>query len=349
MPEAEMKAVMKMKSGPGAELRNVPIPRPGFGEVLVKVKYTSICGSDLHIYKWNSWAEQHVHPPQIMGHELAGEVVELGAGVKSVAVGDFISAETHIPCGYCKSCRTGSAHICYNLKILGVDTDGAFAEYIVVPEVVVWKNDVSIPHRFASVQEPLGNAIDTVLSEDVAGKTVAIIGAGPIGILSVGVARISGAVEIFVTDINEYRLKLAQQMGADHVLNPRNEDVVKAVLEATGGDGVDVVLEMSGNEKALIEGCKMLGLGGRLSILGVFDNPVKLDLNNLIVFKGIRVYGITGRKMFSTWYKAANFLRTKKLDLSPAITHEFKLEQFEKGFDLMKSGLCGKIVLSVDS
>ncbi len=347
MPDGNMKAVIKRKPGPGAELSEFPIPKPGLGEVLVRVKVTSICGSDLHIYNWNSWAEQHVKPPQIMGHELAGEVVEAGKGVTSLKKGDFISAETHIPCGYCKQCRTGNQHICKNLKILGVDTNGSFAEYISIPEVVAWKNDPSIPHQFASVQEPLGNAIDTVLSESVSGKTVAIIGAGPIGMLAVGVARISGATDIFVTDVNDYRLDIARKMGATLTLNPQKTDVVSEIREATNGDGVDVVLEMSGNAAALNQGCELLTAGGRISLLGVFDNPVTIELNNLIIFKGIRVYGITGRKMFSTWYKAANFLKSNTLDLNPVITHTMNLEEFEKGFELMTSGMCGKIVMSV--
>ncbi len=348
MPEGEMRAILKTKAGEGAELKNVPVPKPGPGEVLVKVKVASICGSDLHIYNWNSWAAQHVKPPQIMGHEFAGEIVETGSGVSLVGVGDFISAETHIPCGHCKQCRTGNSHICKNLKIVGVDTDGAFAEYAVIPEVVAWKNHPLIPHKLASVQEPLGNAIDTVLSEDVAGKTVAIIGAGPIGILAVGVAKVSGATNIFVTDLNEYRLDLARKMGANQTMNPKNTDVVAEVIRQTDGDGVDAVLELSGSEKGLVQGCNMLTAGGRLSLLGVFDGPVNLDLNNLIVFKGIRVYGITGRKMFSTWYKAGNFLRSNTLDISPAITHEIKMVEFEKGFELMKSGNCGKIVMTID-
>ena len=348
MPKGKMQAVIKSKPGIGAQMTEMPIPQPGTGEILVKVKVTSICGSDLHIYNWNSWAKQHVKPPQIMGHELAGEVVELGPGVSSVQIGDFISSETHIPCGFCKQCRTGNMHICKVMKILGVHTNGAFAEYIVVPEVVAWKNDLCIPNDFASVQEPLGNAIDTVLSEDVAGKSVAIIGAGPIGILAAGVAKVSGATDIFVTDINDYRLDLAKKMGATRTLNPKKEDIVTEIMNATNGDGVDVTLEMSGNPTALVQGCKVLTLGGRLSLLGVFDEPVPIDLNNLIIFKGIRVYGITGRKMFATWFKAANFLRSKTLDLSPVITHNFKLEEYEKGFELMNSGLCGKIVLTVD-
>ncbi|OQX83894.1 hypothetical protein B6D60_09940 [candidate division KSB1 bacterium 4484_87] len=204
-----------------------------------------------------------------------------------------------------------------------------------------------MPPEFASVQEPLGNAVDTVLSEDVVGKKVVITGAGPIGILAVGVARASGAAEIYVTDINDYRLGLAKKMGADVTLNPKNEDVVAAIMEATHGEGVDVALEMSGNEAALIQGCQVLSPGGRLSILGVFDHPVSLDLNNLIIFKGIRVYGITGRKMFSTWYKIGNLLKSGRLDLSPAITHQIKMDDFQKGFDLMDKGMCGKIVMHV--
>jgi len=325
----------------------VNIPSPGIGEVLVRVKVTSICGSDVHIYNWNSWAQQHVKPPQIIGHELAGEVVELGQGVSSLKIGDFISAETHIPCGFCKQCRTGNQHICKHLKILGVDTNGAFAEYIVIPEVVAWKNDPAIPHHFASVQEPLGNAIDTVLSEDVAGKSVAIIGAGPIGMLAVGVARVSGATHIFVTDVNDYRLSIAKKMGATATLNPNSTDIVREIRDATDGDGVDVVLEMSGNATALNQGCQLLTPGGRISLLGVFNAPVTIELNNLIIFKGIRVYGITGRNMFSTWFKAANFLKSQKLDLSPVITHQLTLDDFQQGFDLMKSGMCGKIVMSV--
>ena len=348
MPDGTMRAVMKMKAGVGAEMSRAPIPKPGFGEILVKVKTASICGSDVHIYKWNSWAQQHVKPPQIMGHELAGEVVELGEGVNAVKEGDFISAETHISCGYCKPCRTGNPHICSNLKILGVDTNGVFADYVVIPEKVAWKNDPSIPPVFASVQEPLGNAIDTVLSEDVAGKKVIITGAGPIGIIAAGVAKISGACEVYITDINEYRLGLAKKMGADVVLNPRKQDVVRFIMDATNGEGVDVALEMSGNENALIQACECLSPGGRLSILGVFNRDVTLDLNNLIIFKGIRVYGVTGRRIFSTWYKAGNFLKSGLLDLSPVITHEFKLEEFDKAFELMMSGNSGKIVLHVE-
>lgn len=345
MPSSTMKAVIKTKPGAGAELTKVDIPKPGKNEILVKVEVTSICGSDLHIYKWNSWAAQHVHPPQIMGHELAGSVVELGDDITSVKLGDFVSAETHIPCGQCRQCQTGNKHICKHLQILGVDTNGAFAEYVVIPEVVAWKNHHSIPHEYASIQEPLGNSIDTVLSEDVSGKSVAVIGAGPTGLFSVGVTKISGATTIFVTDINEYRLNLAKKMGATQTLNPQKVDVVQEVLHATGGDGVEVVLEMSGNAEALNQGLQMLTPGGRLSILGVYNDPVTIDLNNQVIFKNIRIYGITGRKMFSTWFKAASYLRSKTLDLSPVITHKFKLEEFEKGFELMKSGNCGKILL----
>ena len=341
-----MKAVVKTHPDYGhAELREVPVPKITSDEVLVKIAVASICGSDVHIYKWNDWAAEHVRPPQIMGHELAGDVVEVGKNVKTVKVGDYVSAETHIPCGHCYACRHGHPEVCMNLKILGVDRDGAFTEYIAIPEIVVWENDPSIPKEFASVQEPMGNAVDTVLAEDVAGKSVAILGAGPIGLFAVGVARVSGATTIFTTDLNDYRLKLATKMGANFVLNPSRNDVTAEILEHTHGNGVDVVLEMSGSQKALQQGLQIIAPAGRISLLGVYDNDVTLNLNDGIIFKQIRVYGITGRKIFATWYKVANFLSSRKLDISPLITHRFPLEEFQKGMDLMVEGMSGKILL----
>lgn len=345
MGSGTMKAVRKMEPKPGAVYTEVGIPEVGPGEVLVKVKATSICGTDYHIYEWNPWAQSRIRPPQTMGHELAGEVVEVGSGVKSVKVGDYVSAETHIPCGVCYACRTDRMHICLNMKILGVDRDGAFAEYITVPEIDVWQNDSSIPPEIAAIQEPLGNAIDTVLAEDVAGKSVLVTGMGPIGLLGVGVARVSGATTIICTDVQPYRLELARGMGATHVLNPKQDDVVASVMEVTGGVGVEVLLEMSGNPAALDEGLKALVPGGRVSLLGLFGGDVTSDLNNGVIFKGARVYGITGRKMFSTWYKSRNFLASGLLDVSPVITHTFPLADFEQGVALIAKGVCGKVVL----
>ncbi len=341
----KMREVVKTKTGPGAEYIEVDIPTCGPEEVLVKVGATSICGTDVHIYEWNQWAASRIRTPQIMGHELAGEVVEVGSQVKWVKVGDRISAETHIPCGHCYQCRTGRMAICRNMKIFGVDRDGVFAEYAVVPEVDVIKNDPGIPYEYASVQEPLGNAVDTVLAEDVAGKTVAVMGAGPVGLFGVAVARASGASAVYVTDINEYRLGLAEALGATKTFNPRSTDVVAEIIEATDGNGVDVAVEMSGNPEALRQALKVTTPGGRVSILGLYYVEVTLDLNNDVVFKALRVYGVTGRTMFQTWYKSAGLIKSGLIDLKTIITHTFPLADFDKGMKLMAEGNCGKIVL----
>lgn len=344
MGKGTMKAWVKAQRAPGAELQEVPIPTIQPAEVLLKVISTSVCGTDLHIYEWNEWAAQRIKTPQIMGHEVCGEVVEVGSEVHHVKPGEYISVETHIPCRICYQCRTGHFEICRNMKILGVDTNGAFAEYVAVPEIDVWKNNAAIPPLLAPVQEPLGNAIDTVLSEDIAGKTVSVIGCGPVGMLAIGVARVSGATTIFATDLNEYRLSIARQMGATHVFNPQRHDVIGEITEATHGDGVDVVLEMSGNAKAFNQGLKALTFGGRVSMLGLHGRAVELDLNNDVILKGVRLYGVTGRRMFSTWYKAARFIKSGVLDIRPVITHQLPLSEFQKGMELMASGNCGKVV-----
>ncbi|HUT97481.1 MAG TPA: L-threonine 3-dehydrogenase [bacterium] len=341
-----MKAVRKLEPGPGAELVEVDVPAPAEDEVLVKVAATSICGTDQHIYQWNEWAARRIkNLPQTLGHELAGEVVEIGSRVTTVRVGDYVSAETHIPCGHCWACKTDKQHICLNLKILGVDRDGCFAEYITVPEVVVWQNDRAIPADQAAAQEPLGNALDTVLAEDVAGKTVLVTGCGPLGVLTVLVARASGATTIFATDVSQYRLDLAKKAGADHVFNAAEADPVPKIRELTDGVGVEVLLELSGAPTALAQGLKALAFGGRVSLLGLFDSDVKVDLNDGVIFKNARIYGIVGRRMYTTWYKARQFLASGTLDISPAITHTFPLEEYARGFALMASGESGKIVL----
>lgn len=345
----QMKAVVKTAPGPGAELMNCDIPVPGPEEVLVRVKATSICGTDVHIYTWDPWAQGRIkHLPQTLGHEFAGEVIETGSQVKRIRPGDTISAETHIPCGECIQCLTGQMHICNNLSILGVDINGCFSEYAVVPEVVCWKNDPSIPFEYATVQEPLGNAVYTTLEGEIAGKTVAIFGEGPTGLFAAGVARVSGATEIFSVGKNRFRLDIARKMGADHILHVDDTDAVAYIMEKTGGVGVDVVLEMSGAPSAIENGFRTVRKGGRYSAFGIPSLPVRLDYANDIIFKGVNIYGINGRKMFETWFQVRNFLASKRLDISPVVTHIMPLENFREGFEILTSpeAKCGKIVLT---
>lgn len=342
----KMKAVAKTKPGPGAEIIEMEIPTSGPDEVLVKVLATSICGTDLHIYEWNEWARHRIKKlPQVMGHELCGEIVKIGKNVKHLKKGDIISAETHIACGHCFLCHTGNAHICRNGSIFGVDINGVFAEYTAVPATNAWVLDAKIPKDFASVMEPLGNAVHTVLAGEIAGTTVLITGCGPIGIMSIAVSRICGATKIIATEINEYRIHLAKKVGADLILNPKKDNVVQTVLDETKGLGADAVLEMSGDASAIKDALKSLRPGGRFSILGLLEQPMETDWNKDIIFKYITVHGINGRLMFSTWHKTSRFLSSGRLDLDPIITHRFRLEEFEKGMELMKSGNCCKILL----
>ncbi|MBM7094253.1 L-threonine 3-dehydrogenase [Bacillus sp. H-16] len=343
--EGTMKAIVKPERAPGAKLDTVLIPTINDSEVLIQVKATSICGTDVHIYAWDEWSQSRVNPPYVFGHEFAGVVVEKGSNVTNVEVGDHVSAETHIVCGECKQCLTGQAHICANTQIIGVDRDGCFAEYVALPAVNLWKNDPELPFDVASVQEPFGNGVHTVLAGDVAGKTVAVIGCGPIGIMAVGVAKACGASQVIAFDLNEYRLDLATKMGATAVVNSMNEDPLEVVNRLTGGEGVDVVCEMSGHPIAMNQGFKMVTNGGRVSILSLPVRPVEIDVTNDIVFKGITVQGITGRKMYETWQQVSGLLSSGQVDVKPMITHHFPLEEFEKGFNLMIEGKCGKVVL----
>lgn len=343
----KMKAIVKTKAAPGAELVETDTPSPGPDEVLVKVLASSICGTDLHIYLWNDWAKKRIkHIPQILGHEVCGEITELGSNVNpnALKVGDIISAETHIGCGWCYECRTGNAHICLNSRIFGVDVNGVFAEYAAVPAANAWVLEKKIPKDFGSVMEPLGNAVHTVLAGPIGGNTVLVTGCGPIGLMAVAVCRLCGATKIFATEVNEYRLQLAKKLGADFALNPQKDDVREKIREETNDLGVDAVLEMSGNGSAINEGLKALRPGGRFSMLGLPEQPLKIDLNE-VIFKYLTLQGINGRLMFDTWYKSSRFLSSGRLDLSPIITHRLRLEEFEKGMELMESGNCGKVLL----
>ncbi len=343
-----MKAILKERAGIGLVMRDVKEPtKPSPDEVIIRVKRVSICGSDVHIYNWDSWASSRIKPPRIIGHEFAGEIVEKGESVKGLEVGDYVAAESHIYCGHCYQCRTGRAHICENLKILGVDTDGAFAEYVKVPARILWKVSREIDPEYASVMEPFGNAIHTVSSVNLLGKTVLITGSGPIGAMAVQLSKINGASLVVVSEIKPYRMELARKNGADVVINPLEEDLVGKVKDLTGGDGVDVFFEMSGNPEALRQGLEALTPGGTAAILGVFSKPVTFDINDLIVFKSATVVGITGRKIFETWRIADQLLKSKRFDMSKIVTHVLKFDEWEKGFELMRNGESGKIVLEV--
>lgn len=342
-----MRALIKTKPQPGLTLQQAPNPRPGDGEVLIRILATSLCGTDAHIYRWDEWAQQRIHPPRIIGHELCGEVAELGHGVTSVAVGDYIAAESHLTCGVCFQCRTGQAHVCKNYRILGIDVDGSYAEYVVLPERVLWITSRDIPPELACVQEPLGNAVYAALLENLSGRSVLITGCGPSGLFAAGVARISGASVVIATDVSGYRLALAAQMGVDHPLDATTESadsLATRIRDITKGEGIDAVLEMSGDPAALHLAFKTVKNGGRVSLFGIPKGQVSFDLPNEIIFKGIRVYGVTGRRLFDTWYRIAGLFKAG-LDIRPVVTHRFPLADFARGFDLIQAGQCGKVVL----
>src|SRR5512133_1485640 len=338
-------AVMKPQAKPGVEIRDVAIPQIGLTDVLVKVKVASICVTALHIYNWDRWAQGRIRPPLIRGHEFCGEVVAYGNEVTSVKEGDFVSAEMHVACGKCLQCRTGEAHICQLVKIIGVDADGAFAEYVRIPESNIWKLDPAIPQEYASILDPLGNAVHTVLAGEIAAKTVAVTGCGPIGLFSIAVARAVGASTVFAIEVNQYRRRIAQQMKADFVLDPSNDDVTKIVMEQTGGLGVDVVLEMAGHPDAIRIAFDVVRRGGRISLLGLTNKPVSLNFSEDIIFKGLTIQGINGRRMYQTWYQMTALLKAGKLDLHPVITDRIAMKDFSSAMARLKTGEASKILV----
>jgi threonine 3-dehydrogenase len=343
-----MRALRKTTAAAGAELLQVPVPRPRSGEVLVRVHAASICGTDLHILEWNEWAGDRVRRlPLTFGHEVAGRVEAVGSEVRHLAPGAFVAAESHLACGYCRTCRAGSPHICERLRILGVDVDGAFADYVVIPASNAWVVGEGIDPDAASVMEPFGNAVHAVAGSggDLEAGDVAVIGCGPIGLFAVAIARAAGASRLLAVEPNEFRRDLAKRMGADAVIDPAVEDPVASVLEATDGHGVPVVLEMSGNARAIDQGTRMLARGGRMSLLGLPDGPVTLELNEHVIFKEARLFGVTGREMFRTWQQTQTLLASGMVDVGPVITHRFGLERFGEAFDAMRSGRSGKVML----
>jgi threonine 3-dehydrogenase len=341
-----MRALVKPAAGPGLEIRTVPVPVPGYGEVLVRVRAGGICGTDLHIDGWDPWAASRVRPPRVIGHEFCGTVVGMGPGVRDVSEGDFISGESHVSCGRCHLCRRGEAHICEALQIIGVDRDGAFAEYVTMPAQNAWKMPPGIPVDVAAVMDPLGNAVHTVLSTEMSARSAVIMGCGPIGLCAILIARRSGAYPIVAVDVHPYRLRLAKRMGPDRVLNGRSDDVPSVVRGLTDGSGADVLLEFSGSADGLRTGLAALRNGGFAALLGLPGRPIELDLTNQIIFKGIRLQGIFGRRLWETWYDATALLAAG-LDIRPVITHRFPMTRFADAFALMREGKCGKVILTV--
>lgn len=339
-----MKTLSKTGPEPGLRLVEKPIPTPGPDEVLLRVLATSICGTDLHIYNWDHWAESNVRTPLTVGHEFCGEVVAIGEDVHQLQPGDFVAAESHVFCERCTQCRIGNRHICENEEIIGIHRDGAFAEYVVFPERCAWKTDRSVPPHIATLQEPLGNSVHATMAADVSRKRVLVLGCGPTGLFSVAIAKICGASQIFAVEVREFRRELARRMGADHVLDPTEVDLVPEIRRLTGGHGADVVLEMSGNPRAVEDGLRALSRGGDFRFFGVPSDRLSIDVARDIIFKGAKVRGIIGRKIYETWFDSAGLLAAG-LDLEPIVTHRLPLEDYETAFELIREGNCGKVVL----
>jgi threonine 3-dehydrogenase len=318
-----MRALAKTHPGPGAELIQRPVPTPGPGEVLLKMEAASICGTDAHLYNWDPWAAEILKPPVILGHELAGRVAATGAGVSRVREGDLVGVESHIVCWDCAQCRAGDMHLCRDLKVIGAHVDGGFAEYVVIPETNAIESNGLDP-AVVALQEPMGNAVHAAFVEPIEGRSVAVTGAGPIGVLAVAIARAAGASWVVATDVEPYRLELARTMGADLALDARDTDTAERIVAETGGDGVEVVLEMSGSQAALDQALHFITRGGRISLLGIFASPVEMHLSDLVIQKGLRLYGVY---------------------VSPVLTHRFDLADWERGFDLIASRHAGKVVL----
>jgi threonine 3-dehydrogenase len=340
----KMKALVKKKPEPGLWLEEMPIPEFGINDVLIKIHKTAICGTDVHIYDWNAWAQRTISTPIIIGHEFVGTVEEVGSNVHDFSKGDLVSGEGHITCGHCRNCLAGRRHLCMDTRGVGVNRDGAFAEYLCIPVTNVWYCDPSIPTDILSCFDPLGNAVHTALSFDVLGEDVLITGAGPIGIMAVPILRHAGARYVVITDINPYRLDLAQKMGATRVLNVTEEKIQDVVKELGMKEGFDVGLEMSGNAEALRSVLANMCHGGKIAMLGIQQSNSAINWDQ-VVFNGLTIKGIYGREMYETWYKMTSMIQSG-LDISPVITHRFGYQSFEEGFEVMRVGNSGKVILN---
>ena len=339
-----MRALAKTRPEPGLEIIDAPVPTPGPGEVQLRIEAASVCGTDRHLYLWDRWAAENIQPPVILGHELAGWVAAAGPGVTRVREGDLVGVESHLFDGTCAQCQAGSPHLCRHLRVIGAHVDGGYAEFVVIPEVNAVESNGLDP-AVVALQEPMGNAVHAAFVEPIDGRTVAVTGCGPIGLCAVGIAKAAGAAWVVATDTEPYRLDLATRMGADLVLDGREADTVERVQDATGGDGVEVVLEMSGSPAALDQALRFVTRGGRISLLGIFGEPVAVDLSNLVIEKGVRLHGVFGRRIYDTWERTQDLLRSGALNVAPILTHQFDLAEYEKAFDLLGSRHAGKVVL----
>lgn len=339
-----MKALVKSKAEKGIWMEDVPVPETGINDVLIKIKKTSICGTDLHIYKWDDWAQNTIKVPMTIGHEYVGVLVEKGKGVKNVKIGDRVTGEGHIACGHCRNCRRGKLHVCENTIGIGVNRDGAFAEYLSLPASNVVHLDDRIPDDIASIMDPFGNATHTALSFPLIGEDVLITGAGLIGTMATGISRFAGARYIVVSDFSDYRLEIAKKMGATITVNPSKGETIQGAMKELRMRGFDVGLEMSGAPSAFRDMIDNMYNGSKISLLGILPNTTTVDWNK-IIFKALTLKGIYGREMWETWYKMEQML-ISGFDLNPVITHRFGIDEFQQGFDIMESGQCGKVILS---
>jgi threonine 3-dehydrogenase len=341
-----MEALVKKERAPGLWLENVPVPEPGKNDVLIKIKKTSICGTDIHIYQWDEWSRKTISVPLVIGHEFVGEVVDIGENVHDVEVGERVSGEGHVVCGRCRNCLAGRRHLCMSTSGVGVTRAGAFANYLSIPVTNVWHCDPNIPLDVLSCLDPFGNAVHTALSFDLVGEDVLITGAGPIGIMAAAVARHAGARFVVISDVNEYRLELARKMGVTRAVNVKETSINEVFNELGMKEGFDVGFEMSGNASAFQSMIANMCHGGKIAVLGIQQPGTVVDWDD-IVFNGLTIKGIYGREMFETWYKMTSMIQSG-LDISPVITHRFHYTDYEKAFEIMASGQAGKIVLDWD-
>ncbi len=338
-----MKALVKRHNKPGLWMEEAPVPTIGINDVLIKIHKSAICGTDLHIYNWDEWAQKTIPYPMIVGHEYVGRIAAIGSNVKGFEIGELVSGEGHIVCGYCRNCKAGRRHLCKNTLGVVVNRQGSFAEYLSIPETNVWRCDPTIPEDILSIFDPFGNAVHTTLSYDLVGEDVLITGAGPIGIMAVAIAKHAGARHVVITDVNEYRLDLAKKMGASRAVNVSKEKLTNVMKELKMTEGFDVGLEMSGNELAFKDMVNHMVHGGKIAMLGILPNGTGIDWDK-VVFNSLNIKGIYGREMFETWYQMTVLLQSG-LKLDPIITHKFPIDDFIQGFELMKSGKSGKVVL----